>query len=91
MCIALGHHKPDDVRLVRWLAMGRPLQLLPWCIVRGHTSPQSRLVDDIQYRCVSLVLQESARRVEAELGLVEYVHVSESVVVGEFAPYELSV
>jgi len=75
-CVALGHHKPDDVRLDRRLAMGRPLQPLPWCNVRGRASPQSRLVDDVQYRCVPLRLQESARRVEAELDLVKYVHVS---------------
>jgi hypothetical protein len=53
------------------------LQSLPWSTVRGRTSLQPRLVDGIQYRCVPLVLQESARRVEGELGLVKYVHVSE--------------
>jgi hypothetical protein len=57
--------------------MAWQFQPLPWCTIRGHASPQSRLVDGIQYRCVPLVLQESARRVEGELGLVKYVHVSE--------------
>jgi hypothetical protein len=83
MCVAPGHHNPDDVRLVRRLAMGWQLRPLPWGTICGQAGLQSRLVDGIQHRCVSLVLQESARRVEGEFGLVEYVYVSESAAVGK--------
>ena len=83
MCIASRDHKHDDVQLARRLGMARQLQPLPWGTVRGHTGLQPFLVDGIQCHCVPLVLQESARRVEGELGLFEYVYVSESAVVGE--------
>ena len=78
MCKAPGYHKPHDIPIARRLEMEWHLRPLPWGTVRGHAGLQSRLVDDIQYRCVPLVLQEGARRVEGELGLVEHVHVSES-------------
>jgi len=62
--------------------MAGQLQPLPWGAFRGHAGLQSRLVDGIQYCGVPLVLQERARGVEGELGLVEYIDVSEPALVG---------
>lgn len=67
--------------------MAWQLRPLPWGAFRGHTGLQSRLVDGIQYCCVPLVLQECARRVESEPGLVECIYVSEAVLVGELLNY----
>lgn len=61
--------------------MARQLQPLPWGACRGEAGLHSRLVDGIQYCRVSLVLQERARRLEDELGLVEYIYVSEPALV----------
>lgn len=82
MCTAPGHREPDDVWLAGRLAMARQLQPLPWGACRGEAGLQSRLVDGIQYCRVPLVLQERARQLEDELGLVEYIYVSEPALVG---------